>query len=226
MNSLAILKDTSACPSVVWTALKYLYSEDIENWEPETFQIELTRTLREPQTEALISKILGAQTIVTTCYWASRYEILFGFALVCDGVPVSFLQPMEPTVEQLCWAFIEINALAKKTCTLDEGTDPDEIDAAIAVVGLNEGFVTLPSELSFAEHALENLSFVDPELRRQVKSVWDKLDEKPVKTLDLVGSKLQEDPLGVALKKLIDARKYIQERIELRVRQNAILNCD
>jgi hypothetical protein len=198
-----------------------LYGIGVAVWEPETFRIELERKF-EVVPDALMTKVLGAQMVATTTRWAEQYEAFFGFAYACDGIAVAGDEPLHPTPEQLAWAQLEINVLSLPK-TEDEGTDFDEVDPAIAVVLHDAGFIVAPKELSYCQVVLDTLNYCSDELRRQINDTWLKLDKLPLLTAVKIIEKLEDGEISVSLKRLLDLKRYLHERSEIRATQNAII---
>ena len=153
--------------SVAWTAALKVLGLTLPAWEPDTIRIELER-VKIPPTDALMAKLLGAQTVVTGPVWSYDHDVLFSLALACDGVPAAADCFAHPTPEQLCWLMHELNALTGHTFTEDDGFDPDTIDPAIAVVLHDEGMPLAPPELSFAQDALARLLVGEKDLPAKV----------------------------------------------------------
>lgn len=223
MSAKEALQNSAVAPSVAWDAAKQLFGTQVGDWEPDVFRIELPRRGVEV-TDSLMAKLLAAQTVATTYGWAYDHSALFGIALACDGIPASYTEIRQPTVEQLCWAIHEINAIAQKAPTDDDGFDPDEVDAAIAVILISEGFVHHPKELSFCHDVLMGLSSASPELHRQTDEAWKQLEDLPIPQMKGIVSETDEDELGVQLRRLADVKCYIDEKLQQRVQQHASIS--
>jgi hypothetical protein len=222
MDLRAILTDPDVCPSVAWAALRKAHGEDVDLWEPDAVRLTLDRRGIEP-TDALMAKLLGAQTVRTTNVVAFDHDALFAFALACDGVPAAGDAFHHPTVEQLCWAIHEIDRLAARPMSDDEGFDPDEIDPAVAVVLLDEGFVLPPVELAFCRDVLDAISHADPVFRGEVAHAWAPHEHADPAALHRKLADLSESPLHVQLQRLADAKRYVADKERDRDRLNAKL---
>lgn len=222
MGAQTVLQDPDVCLSVAWAAVRQLFGPQVRTWEPDVFHIELQRR-HVDVTDNLMAKLLAAQTIATSCSWAYDHNILFAFALACDGIPTDAEDVRQPTVEQLAWAMAEINVLVEKPCTEDEGPDPDEVDAAIAVVLHNEGFVLPPRELEFCAPTLDHVNRQPPALKKQVTRVWAILDGFPLERAQLAIAQSPESPVGIQARRLIDVKTYVHQHSETRARQHVVL---
>lgn len=221
MNPRAVLLNPEVCPSVAWAATKALLGP-VDHWEAESLRIELERRLGEVP-EALAVKVLAAQTIATTFNWAWDHQAVFAFALACDGVSVGHDDVLQPTVEQLCWAMREVDALAQPPWGPDHGFDPDEVDAAVAVLLVEEGFADTPPELAFCRDVFAGLSPASVELRRQTRAAREALDAVPLDRAREIAAETGEDELGVQVRRMVDVRAYVEERLDRRTRQHAQL---
>lgn len=222
MSALETLRTGDVEVSVAWEAAKQLFGTGVGDWEPDTLRIELRRREVEP-TDSLVTKLLAAQTVHQTNAWAYDHDAIFAFALACDGVPASYEDVRQPTVEQLAWAMHELRTLTEHPLDQDEGFDPDEVDAAVAVVLLDEGFAVAPSELAFCGDVLAGLTHTTDEFRRQVREGWAALEDLPIEELKRIVGETDEDELGVQLRRLADVKCYVSDRLQRRERQNAVL---
>lgn len=222
MDLREVLTDARVAPSVAWAALKKACGGDVDVWEPDVFRLELQRR-GIAVTDGLMAKILGAQTVATTNSFAFDHDVLFAFALACDGVPSAADAHHHPTVEQLCWAIREIDRLAAHPMTEDAGFDPDEIDPAVAVVLLDEGFVLPPVELDFACEVLVAKSHADPVLRGEVAHAWCAHEHDAPEALHGKLADLPETPVNVQLHRLADVKRYLAEKEHERESQQAKL---
>lgn len=208
-----IIKDGTLPPSVLWTALRRLLGDAITTWEPDTFALELSRRGILP-TAGLMTKILAAQTVLTTDVIYHDYEALFAFALACAGIAHVSEQPAHPSPFLLCVAIKEIEALAKKSITDDEGFDPDEIDPAIMGVLLFAGYCIAPEPLSFCEELLGKYSQVKD--REAIRERWHKLRSESTEDLIEVADRLSETTSGVQLQRLIELTVRLRKWSEAR----------
>lgn len=225
MSDKSVLQDPAVTPSVAWTAIKKLLGPTVGAWELETIRIELSRK-RIATTDELMAKVFAAMTIVTTRTWVYDHDVLFAFALACDGVSANAADIHHPTPEQLCWAMCELRALTGSKLDEDEGFDPDTIDPAIAVVLHLDGYVLAPCELSFAQHSLDRLNDHSDvkDMRSELEEGWEAVCKIPISELKKKLSQLDEEPLEVQIHRLGDCRLYVAEHELLRARQNASLN--
>jgi hypothetical protein len=165
--------------------------------------------LRVPPTAALMTKLLGAQTVVTCAAVTHDHEALFAFALAGDGVAVGYDEFKKPEPEQLAWAVLQIEKLVGKKITEDDGFEPDEIDPAIAVLLNYEGWFLAPEELSFAQVSLEKMSHVDKDVLAKTKKAWDKLSN--VSNTSELAEALPERVETIQLQRLTDCLTYVKE---------------
>lgn len=225
MSAKDTLQAADTALSVAWEAARALLGSSCEDWEPDTWRLELKRHGIEPS-DALMAKLLAAQTVCLTNAWAYDHDALFAFALACDGLPASYEEVRQPTVEQLCWALHELRTLTGHPLDNDEGFDPDEIDAAVAVILTEEGFVQPPTELAFCADVHNQLSTSTPEFRRQVTESWSALDSLPINELKRIVAETDEDELGVQLRRLADVKCYLADRLAQRHDQLATRHSD
>jgi hypothetical protein len=223
MDPKVVLKDPDACPSVAWAALKKMLGDGVMNWEPDTIRAELKRRGIEPTPDRM-AKLLGAQTIVTTFEWTTDHNVLFAFALACDGVPSSAEAFLHPTPEQLAWTMKEITALTSFTPGDDEGFDPDTVDPAIAAVLHDDGWVVAPEELSFCQESLDQFSNDEEKLAKEVRSTWESLQGSTLEAICKKVDAFPEDATGVQIKRLTDLRAYVAERETQRAQHHAALS--
>lgn len=222
MGAQDVLQDPDVAVSVAWAAVKQLFG-DVRQWEPEVFDIELRRR-HVDVTDGLMAKILAAQTVATGCSWAYDHDVFFAFALACDGIPATSEDIRQPTVEQLAWAMAEINVLVEKPCTVDEGPDPDEVDAAICVVLREEGFVTTPRELDFCHDVMVSMTHGHDDLREKTEKFWKMVDDFPLERARGELDRSPETALSVQLRRLFDVKAYVQEHSDTRARQHVRLS--
>lgn len=223
MDTRAVFSDPNLAPSSAWEACKVLFGEDVKDWEPDTFYIELQRKGVNVR-PGLMAKLLGAQTVVTTKVWTCDYDALFAFALACQGVPAAAESFHHPTPEQLAWAICEIRRLHLLPADLDnEGFDPDEIDPAIACVLHDEGFVVAPDELQFVQDMLDKMTW-QPKLTEQTKAAWKNWAGLNAEGLHGKASALpQTEPLNVQLARLAGVRAFVLDMETLRAQQHATI---
>lgn len=209
--------EPDAPPSAVWMQAGLLFGETIPVWEPDTFRIELSRRSIEP-TDSLMARLLGAQTILTSPTWLHDHVAFFAFACACDGIPASYDVQRQPTVEQLCWAILECERFHPGFIKgiEDVGFDPDEVDAAISVVLLDDGWAVLPEQLTFCEDVFKRLYRGDPDLPGRVSKAWDKIKHLDAAALAYEVRHLDETAVNVQLQRLADCRLAVDARIERR----------
>jgi len=217
-----LLRDPLVELSVAWTAAQKILGLTIPAWEPDTIRIELERA-KIPPTDALMTKLLGAQTVVTGPVWTYDHDVLFALALACDGLPAAAEALHHPTPEQLCWLMKELSALTGHTFNEEDGFDPDTIDPAIAAVLHDEGMAVAPAELAFAQDALDRFLQSGKEIAKQVAKAWKNTEKM---SSDALRRTLHEEPksaFDVQMHRLIECRLYVLERSDRRSRQNAAL---
>jgi hypothetical protein len=224
VNARELLKDPQVQPSVAWKALRASWGEGARFWEPETLRIELTRGGVTP-TDALMAKLLGAQTVALTGAVYEDHHVLFTFALACDNVPATGDLDPQPTVEQLAWALSEIREITGLEWTDADGPDPDEIDAAVSCVLIDEGFAVAPHPLGFCKIVFDRLSHAHT-LRKQVEQAWPMLDKLTIRNAEATLNKAPEGDLRVQLTRLYDLKRYLAERAHERANQQSALHAD
>lgn len=222
MDAKYLLQAADAAPSTVWGALQKLLGIGVVAWEPDTIRIELRRRGIRVSDE-LMSKILGAQTIVTTFTWTYDHDVLFSFALACDGITASDTAIAHPTPEQLCWAVSEIVRLTGARITNDQGFDPDAIDPAVAVVLHDEAYAVCPEELQFAQDVLEALFPCNKNLVTAVAERWEKMSTMNEAELRERIEDLVESDENIQLRRLADCRLYVLDRERIRARHEAAI---
>lgn len=219
-----LLRTPDVTVPAAWRAAVHLFGPGVAEWEPDTFHIELRRRGVVPSTE-LMAKLLAAQTVVATDAWCTNYEALFAVALACDGVPVSPGFPQHPTPEQLAWAVVECATLSGlKLEDLDNhGFDPDEIDPAVACVLIDDGWHVAPKQLAFVDDVMERLTHrADGEASyADLVKLRDMAAAVPLDQLDAIATRHGETDAGVQLTRLIDLRRFVEEREHRRAVQYA-----
>lgn len=212
-----ILRDPNISVSMSWNALTELYDKGIRDWEPDTFAYTLHKA-GVPPTASLMSKILAAQTVVTSNVCFHDHEAFFALALACDGIAAVSGQYLHPTPEELVAAVDEISILRGKMPNDDEGFDPDEIDPAIAGVLAMDGFFVAPDGLGFVQHALDNLTpGVATPMRAVCKERWQELKDLSPSELVAKADEL-ENMVSVQLHRLSDIQMARRLRAEDRVK--------
>ena len=216
------LRDPLVEMSVAWIAAQHTLGLTLPVWESDTIRIELERA-KIPATDALMAKLLGAQTVVTGPVWTYDHDVLFALALACDGVPAAAEALHHPTPEQLCWLLKELEALTAHTFTHDDGFDPDTVDPAIAAVLHDEGMAMAPKELAFVQPALDYFIRGDKALAERVAKAWKTAEKVPSDDLRRTLRETPKTALDVQLHRLIECRLYVNERSDRRSRQHAAL---
>ena len=209
----SVLQDPDVELSTAWKALVALLGPTVAAWEFETIRLELARRRIEP-TDTLMAKLFAAMTVVTTNAWTYDHDVLFAFALACDGNSANCEEHHHPTPEQLCWAIHELRAITGAPLDDDVGFDYDAIDPAIAVVLHAEGYVVAPDELSFAQHALDAVNRYGhrDEIRSHAMTAWKTLKTLPVETLHEAVAQLDEEAVEIQIQRLADCRLYVAEK--------------
>lgn len=215
MSALDVLRDPQASPTALWRALEALLGPGARVWEPETLRVELER-LGAPWEGSLEARVLGGQTILTTHAWTHDHDVLFAFALACDGHPAGGVA--HPTAVQLAWAVSEIEELTGEKIDHDAGFDPDGIDPAIAVVLHDDGWVIAPEQLAFCQEALTDMDREVAGLRKRVRVVWDKVSGLPDDELSKLVREADENDLGVQITHLADCAIELRARARLRAK--------
>jgi hypothetical protein len=225
VSAAAALKDPLVAPSVAWDALKRLLGPTVAAWEFDTIRIELDRR-GIPTTDSLMAKLFGAMTVAITDTWTYDHDVLYSFAVACNGVPANGETTAHPTPEQLCWAVKEIQALTGAKLDDDEGFDPDAIDPAIAAVLHDEGYLIAPLELSFVQDALDDLNRYGDlkEIKAAVTKLWASIKDLPTPMLRKHLEGLDEGAVQVQIHRIGDCKLYVAEHELLRAKQHAALD--
>ena len=142
--------------------------------------------------------------------------VFFAFCLACSGVSPSPGMPQHPTPEELAWGVEEMKALRPELARRmpDEGFDPDEIDPAVAVALVHDGWHVAPKELDFADDAVENeVNLEDAKGKRPdyktllaLRDAIASADEEKLKEAE---GDVDETEAGVAAARLIDCRRRL-----------------
>lgn len=203
MTPRDVLANPHAPPSAVWAALGSLLGPGIGVWEAETLQTEVERLGL--SWDALASRVLGAQTVVSSRVWTYDWDALFAFALACDGHDAAGDAFHHPTVLQLSWAVLEIQELTGQEIDHDQGFDPDAVDPAVAVVLHDDGWLLAPEPLSFCQEHLDRMNHATKGLRDRVAAVWKKVSSEDDDGIRRIAEAAPEDAAGVQVRRLADA---------------------
>lgn len=229
MSALEVLRNPEVCPSAAWKAAVYLWGPEVRDWEPDVFRYELERK-SVTATPQLMAKLLGAQTVVAHTRWLSDHVVFFAFCLACAGVATIPGMPQHPSPEELAWGVEEMKALRPDLARRmpDEGFDPDEIDPAVAVVVVHDGWFVAPKELSFADDCVRDEANMEDEDQPKARVNYDELLELRdlIATTDETNLKRVEKGLGetaadVTASRLIDCRRRLDAHRALRAVQHA-----
>lgn len=213
MSAIDLLKDPLVSSFATWTAIETLFGAGARAWEPETLHLELARRGVD-WTDALSARVLGAQTILTSPAWAYDHDVLYAFALACDGHPAGGIA--HPTVVQLAWAVKEIEELTGGKIGEDEGFDPDTVDPAIALILHDDGWVLAPEELRFCQHELIEMNQEGSKLLTKVSGIWEKIHKLDEEALRQAVQKAPDDAVSVQIAHLADCAVEIRARSRLR----------
>lgn len=230
MSAREVLRNPEVCPSAAWKAAVYLWGPEVRDWEPDVFRYELERK-GVTATPSLMAKLLGAQTVVAHTRWLNDHVVFFAFCLACTGHATVPGMPQHPMPEDLAWGVEEMKTLrpdfARKMP--DEGFDPDEIDPAVAVVLVHDGWYVAPKELDFADDCVRDEANMEDEDDSHARVNYDVLlelrdtiataDEDKLKKVE---KDVDETAAGVTASRLIDCRRHLDA---LR-RQRAVLHAD
>lgn len=209
MSPADVLRDPLVSPAVAWLALTKLLGPMVADWEPDAIALDLERH-GVPPSAPLMTKLLAAQTLLTTGAVTHDYEALFAFALACDGVPHGYDEFPHPTPAALAWAVHQIEVLAKRKLTDEEGFDPDEIDPAIAVVLFEDGFYLAPTALDFVQPYLERMTHAPADKLAGARRVREKLAGLSDAELHRVIRDAPETMLGVQSRRLAEVDAYVR----------------
>lgn len=216
MSAIEVLKDPRTSCAAAWAAVEALLGKAARAYEPETLHLELERR-GVPWDDGVSAKVLGAQTILTTRAWSHDHDVLFAFAMACEGHPAGGVA--HPTPVQLAWAVTEIEALTEGKINEDEGFDPDGVDPAVALVLHDDGWVLAPGPLSFCQTVLNGMDREGGALLSKVTAVWSKLCSLPEAALRALVGRAPEDAVGVQIARLADCEVELRARSELRAEQ-------
>jgi hypothetical protein len=110
----------------------------------------------------------------------------------------------------------------------DEGFDPDEIDPAVAVVLVHDGWFVAPKELDFADDCVrdeanmededDSHAKVDYEALLELRDLIATADESKLKGVE---KDVDETAAGVTAARLIDCRRHLDALRALRAVQHA-----
>lgn len=222
MSSREVLRNPEVCPSAAWKAAVYLWGPEVRDWEPDVFRYELERKAV-TATPSLMAKLLGAQTVVAHTRWLADHVVFFAFCLACDGVSPVPGMPQHPTPEQLAWGVEEMKSLRPDLARRmpDEGFDPDEIDPAVAVVLVHDGWHVAPKELDFADECVESEGNLEDDKKAKVDypsliALRDVIATADDDGLKRAGKDVDESAAGVMASRLIDCRRRLDELRRMR----------
>lgn len=174
------------------------------SWEPESVWIELARQDVEVPVEAR-DRLMAAMTLqlVPAFYWDAI--VLANTAIAFDGRPahVEILEEASPGA--LAWAMSEA-AWVRRMYGLQELVPEHEPIAYVAVVLDRAGFVLAPSQLSFAQDAL-NARLPRSGLLENVRHRWSGVDKAGLDRLSL-----EETAVGVQVARLAAIESHVRRR--------------
>lgn len=201
MNEKALLENPKTSAVALLKALKTL--GDFVNWEPETVWIEASRGGIDIPIENR-AKIMAALTLllVPSFYWDA--VVFEKTALALQGLTINQDTLEEASPAQLSWAAVEAAWILKEAHrpTWDFMYEPQ----AYAGVVLNRaGYILAPTQLSFAQDALDKERH-ETSLFPEVKDRWASVS-KP----NLLSLKLEETPIDIQIAKLASVELFIQE---------------
>lgn len=222
MSAREVLRSSEVPPSAAWKAAVYLWGPEIRDWEPDVFRFELERK-GVAATPSLMAKLLGAQTIVAHTHWLSDHIVFFAFCLACTGISPVPGMPQHPEVVDLAWGLEEMKALRPELARRmpDEGFDPDEIDPAVAVVLVHDGWHVAPKELDFADECVESEGNLEDDKKAKVDypsliALRDVIATADDDGLKRAGKDVDESAAGVMASRLIDCRRRLDELRRMR----------
>lgn len=217
MSAREVLRDSSVCPSAAWRAAVYLWGPGIRDWEPDVFRYELERK-GVTASNTLMAKLLAAQTVTSHTSWLSDHVVFFAFCLACEGVPPIPGMPQHPTPEALAWGVDEMKALRPELAKRmpDEGFDPDEVDPAVAVVLVHDGWHVAPKELDFADDCVESEASHGDDNYKTLVELRDAIAAADEDKLKSIEKDVDETEAGVMASRLLDCRRRLDELRRMR----------
>jgi hypothetical protein len=173
-------------------------------WEPESTWIELFRQGVEVPVEAR-DRLMAAMTLrlVPAFYWDAI--VLASTAAAFDGRPAHVEILEEASPGSLAWAMVEAGWIRRRH-DLQELVPEHESIAYVAVILDRAGFVLAPSQLSFAQDALDARR-PRSGLLEDVRHRWAGVDKAGVEKLSL-----QETAVDVQIARLAAIEAHVRSR--------------
>lgn len=179
---------------------------DFISWEPESLWIEIQHQGIDVPTENRAKLMASvALLLVPSFYWDG--VVFEKTALALDGIPGNPEILEEATPAQLAWAVVEAAWIVKDARAATWAIE-SEPRAYAGVVLHRAGFVLAPSQLDFAQHALdrENGPAAD-DLLRQVKERWARVSIDYLNQLSL-----EESAVDVQIARLAAVELHVIAR--------------
>ena len=198
----------------LFTAAKRIYGSELLEWEPETLWMTMSKDgIDLPESERNKLQAAIALELNPAFYWDN-----LAFQRTVHALNGELFDPdslLECHPAHMCWAVYEAGVLRGLDTTGAQIPDFDgDVQQYAAVCLFRSGMVTAPEPLSdFCEENLENLFPVGssaPELKKEVKVAWAKLDKDA-----LANTEFDESALGVQLAKLAACYLYVKRQADL-----------
>lgn len=223
LDAKAVLADAEAFGYSLVLAVKQRHPELIPldgqpSPEPETLWLSLPN-LHDANRE----KLLAALACITSHgFWAEPRVFTATVEALNGHVALSreYLSPVP--VADVAWAVTEAQLLHRLEAQPHAIFFTDEIVYLTALQALNEGFVTMPQQLLFAEEALQDLLkhfSPDKGLQRAVQDAMEKLYAMP-ETQPVKPPETDSAPFRAQLEKQCHVENYVRERT-VRLRKEA-----
>lgn len=205
-HAKSVIADPESAATALFIAAKHLLGAGFVTYEPDTLWLELDPPT--PNRDKLMAGIALAMT--PSFYWDYRVFGATTHAFTDDPVQPTDVPRCTPGA--MAWTAFEAELLF--ALSDGESTVPDHdpcVDAYVATVLFDEGFVLPPVGLGFCVEELK--SYLPKEalvLRSEVESAWSAFPKEKIDS-----SKFEDNPLGAQLRKLAEAWLYVAERTKL-----------
>jgi hypothetical protein len=203
MSAKELLQDEHAAAVALLPAAQKLLG-DFLAWEPESIWMELQHQgVDVPVSNR--AKLMAAQTLhlVPSFYWdAVAFEKT---ALAFDGVTPNADMLEEASPGRLAWAVVEAAWILQRVHGA-RWTFNSEPCGYAGVILTRAGFVLAPTQLSFAQRALDRERY-HTHLLEDVKARWDRVDKDHLNVLHL-----EETVIDVQIARLASVEQHVRER--------------
>lgn len=166
----------------LYKAITQAYPEWLE-WEPET----VLYTLEIDGETVTADKVLAVQTIAINSNKVTRNSFVFEKVAValCNGFPIMESYD-KPHVEELTYAVPVIQSIVAEVhgISKEEVKFSGDVPEYVAAIGKDQGWVILPTPLSFAQEMLSNIKKVPGPIKDEYLEINEKVSKAPKKYLD------------------------------------------